>query len=154
MPALNKVQLIGNLGADPEMRYTPSGKPVTKFSLAVNYSWKGQDGEQKTQTEWINIEAWNRLAEICNQYLHKGSLVYIEGRLKTDKYTPEGSQEKKYFTKVTMQTMQMLDKKGDGQGGGNYQPQAGGSFQAGGNGPDFPPAHDDEPPPPDDDIPF
>lgn len=80
---LNKVLLIGRLGQDPEMRYTPSGKPLTKFQLAVNRSWTTADGEKKTDTEWFNIVAWGKLAEICNQYLTKGQQVYIDGRLHT-----------------------------------------------------------------------
>lgn len=108
MPALNRVQLIGYLGKDPESRYTPHGKRVTHFSVAVTQRWK-TSGETKEYTEWINIEAWGRLGEICEQYLHKGSLVYIEGRLKTDKYEEKG--EMKYFTKVVALLLQMLDRK-------------------------------------------
>jgi single-strand DNA-binding protein len=109
MPALNRVQLIGRLGKDPEGRFTPTGKKVAMFSMAVSNRWKAQDGATKESTEWVNVETWNRLAEICQEYLHKGSLVYIEGRLKTDRYEHEG--ETKYFTKVTALSMQMLDKK-------------------------------------------
>jgi single-strand DNA-binding protein len=109
MPALNRVQLIGRLGKDPEGRFTPTGKKVAVFSMAVSNRWKGQDGATKESTEWVNVETWNRLAEICQEYLHKGSLVYVEGRLKTDRYEHEG--ETKYFTKVTALGMQMLDKK-------------------------------------------
>lgn len=109
MPALNRVQLIGNLGKDPESKYTPTGKKVAHFRLAVNNRWKSGEGETKEYTEWINIEAWGRLGEICQQYLKKGSLVYIEGRLKTETYANEG--ETKYFTKVVALAMQMLDRK-------------------------------------------
>jgi single-strand DNA-binding protein len=109
MPALNRVQLIGRLGKDPEGRFTPTGKKVAVFSMAVSSRWKGKDGATKEATEWVNVETWNRLAEVCQEYLHKGSLVYVEGRLKTDRYEHEG--ETKYFTKVTALTMQMLDKK-------------------------------------------
>ena len=108
MPTLNRVQLIGRLGKDPESRYTPTGKQVTTFSLAVSNRWKSQ-GETKEYTEWINLEAWGRLGEVCQEYLKKGSLVYIEGRLKTDRYEDKG--ENKYFTKVVVLMMQMLDKK-------------------------------------------
>lgn len=80
---LNKVLLIGRLGQEPEMRYTPSGKPLTKFQMAVNRSWTTADGEKKTETEWFNVVAWGKLAEICNQYLAKGELIYIDGRLHT-----------------------------------------------------------------------
>ncbi|MCJ7700648.1 MAG: single-stranded DNA-binding protein [Anaerolineales bacterium] len=80
---LNKVMIIGHLGKDPEMRYTPSGRPVTTFSVATSRSWNTTDGERKTETEWFNVVAWGSLAEICNQYLTKGQQVYIEGRLQT-----------------------------------------------------------------------
>ena len=80
---LNKVMIIGHLGKDPEMRYTPSGRPVTTFSAATSRSWNTTDGERKTETEWFNVVAWSGLAEICNQYLTKGQQVYIEGRLQT-----------------------------------------------------------------------
>jgi single-strand DNA-binding protein len=110
MPSLNRVQLIGRLGKDPESRFTPNGKQVSHFSLAVSNRWKSAEGETKEATEWVSIEAWGRLGEICQQYLHKGSLVYLEGRLKTDKYEDKGG-ETKYFTKVVALMMQMLDKK-------------------------------------------
>jgi single-strand DNA-binding protein len=110
MPALNRVQLIGRLGKDPESKFTPTGKKVAHFSLAVSNRWKSAEGEAKEYTEWVNIEAWGRLGEVCQQYLHKGSLVYLEGRLKTDKYEDKGG-ETKYYTKVVALQMQMLDKK-------------------------------------------
>jgi single-strand DNA-binding protein len=109
MPALNRVQLIGYLGKDPESRFTPTGKKVAHFSLAVTQHWK-TGGETKEYTEWVTVEAWGGLGEICQKYLHKGSLVYIEGRLKTDKYEEKG--ETKYFTKVVALMLQMLDRKG------------------------------------------
>ncbi len=108
MPGLNRVQLIGNLGKDPEMRYTSSGKQVSAFSVAVNRRWKSS-GENKEATDWFNVEAWGRLAEICQQYLKKGSLVFLEGRLQTDRFESEG--ETRYFTKVVASQMQMLDRK-------------------------------------------
>jgi len=109
MPALNRVQLIGRLGKDPESHSTPTGKKVAHFSLAVSNRWKGKDGEAKESTEWVNVEAWGRLGEVCQQYLKKGSLIYLEGRLKTDRYDDKG--ETKYFTKIVALSMQMLDKK-------------------------------------------
>jgi single-strand DNA-binding protein len=109
MPALNRVQLIGRLGKDPETRFTPNGKKVAHFSLAVSQRWK-TNGETKEYTEWVNVEAWGRLGEVCQEYLKKGSLIYIEGRLKTDKYEDKGG-ETKYYTKVVALQMQMLDKK-------------------------------------------
>jgi single-strand DNA-binding protein len=108
MPALNRVQLIGYLGRDPESKYTPTGKKVAHFSIAVTNRWKS-GGETKEYTEWVNVEAWGRLGEICQEYLKKGSLVYLEGRLKTDKYEDKG--ETKYYTKVVALAMQMLDRK-------------------------------------------
>jgi len=109
MPSLNRVQLIGRLGKDPETKFTPSGKKVTHFSLAVGSRWKDKNGETKESTEWFNIEVWGRLGEVCQEYLKKGSLVFLEGRLKTDKYEDKG--ETKYFTKVVAQTLQFLDKR-------------------------------------------
>jgi single-strand DNA-binding protein len=109
MPALNRVQLIGRLGKDPESKFTPTGKKVTPFSVAVSNHWKSRDGEAKESTEWINVEAWDRLGEVCQEYLKKGSLVYVEGRLKTDKYEEKG--ETRYFTKVVAQMVQFLDSR-------------------------------------------
>ena len=109
MPALNRVQLIGYLGKDPESKFIPSGKKVTHFSIAVTNRWKDKSGEMKEQTDWFNIEAWGRLGEICQEYLKKGSLIYLEGRLRTDKVEDKG--EMKYYTKVVALLMQMLDRK-------------------------------------------
>jgi single-strand DNA-binding protein len=109
MPTLNRVQLIGRLGKDPESKFTPTGKKLTQFRLAVDNRWKDKNGETKESTEWVNIEAWGRLGEVCQEYLKKGSLVFIEGRLKTDKYEDKG--ETKYFTKVVALTLQFLDKR-------------------------------------------
>ena len=101
MPALNRVELLGRLGKDPESKFTPTGRKVAHFSLAISNRWKNKDGDVKEYTEWVMIEAWSRLAEVCQEYLKKGSLVYIEGRLKTDRYEEKG--ETKYFTKVITQ---------------------------------------------------
>ena len=109
MPALNRVQLIGRLGKDPEGRFTPTGKQVTHFSLAVSNRWKSKEGDTKEYTEWVNIEAWGRLGEVCQEYLKKGSLIYLEGRLKTDKYEEDG--ESRFYTKVVALAVQFLDKK-------------------------------------------
>jgi len=106
MKGLNKVQLIGNLGKDPEIRITPKEKKVASFSMAVNRSYKDQDGKTIEDTQWINVEAWETLANIVESYLQKGSQVYIEGRLKTEKYEKNG--ETKYFTKVVVRDMLML----------------------------------------------
>jgi single-strand DNA-binding protein len=110
MPALNRVQLIGHLGKDPESRFTPTGKKVAQFSIAISQRWKS-GGETKEYTEWVNVEAWGRLGEVAQQYLKKGSLVYLEGRLKTDKYEDKEKGETKYYTKVVALLMQFLDKK-------------------------------------------
>jgi single-strand DNA-binding protein len=109
MPTLNRVQLIGRLGKDPDERFTPTGKKVVSFSVAVDRFWKDKEGNRHQDTEWVNIEAWGRLGEICVKYLRKGSLVYLEGRLKTERYESEG--QTRYFTKVVLQTLQFLDKK-------------------------------------------
>jgi single-strand DNA-binding protein len=109
MPVLNRVQLIGRLGKDPEGKYTSTGKKVVQFSLAVSQRWKVA-GENKEFTEWVNIEAWDRLGEVCQEYLKKGSLVYLEGRLKTDKYEDKDG-ETRYYTKVVALGLQFLDRK-------------------------------------------
>lgn len=114
MPALNRIQLIGRLGRDPESRFTPTGKKVTHFSLAVSERWKSGN-ESKERTEWFNIEAWGRLGEVCQEYLKKGGLAYIEGRLRTDKYEEKG--EARYFTKVVAQTVQFLSESRSGEPG-------------------------------------
>ena len=107
---LNKIMLIGNLGRDPELNVTSDGTPVTKFSLAVNRNTKTSTGERKEETEWFNIVAWRQLAEICERYLHKGSKIYIEGRLTQRKYTDrEGVQ--RTAVDVIANDMQMLTPK-------------------------------------------
>ena len=108
MPGLNRVELIGYLGRDPEGRFTPTGRKVCNFSLAVTRRWRGSEGEAKEATDWFNVEAWDRLGEICENYLSKGRLVYLEGRLQTDRYEHEG--ETRFFTKVIARQMQMLDR--------------------------------------------
>ncbi len=110
MRGLNKVQIIGNLGRDPEMRYTPNGKPVTSFTVAVSRSWIKPDGEHAEKTEWFNVVAWERLAEICNQYLTQGSLVYVEGRLETRSWETENGQ-KHYRTEIVANEVIILDKR-------------------------------------------
>jgi single-strand DNA-binding protein len=104
---LNKVLLIGYLGRDPEMRYTPSGRPVTSFSIGTSRSWNTQDGERREETEWFNIVAWGNLAEICKQYLTRGQQVYVEGRLQTRRW--EDQEGKKHFsTEVVANEMIIL----------------------------------------------
>ena len=109
---LNKVMLIGHLGRDPEMRFTPSGRPVTSFSVATSRNWTTAEGERRTETEWFNIVAWGSLAEICNQYLKKGQQVYIEGRLQTRRWEDEEG-NKRSATEVVAREMIMLSEKRD-----------------------------------------
>lgn len=115
---LNKIMLIGNLGRDPEMSYTQSGKAVTKFSLAVSRRTRDREtGDRREETQWFNIVAWDQLAETCNTYLHKGSKVYIEGRMTSRKYTNKDNLEVTAW-EVTATEMEMLDPKGATQGAG------------------------------------
>ncbi|MFV9673950.1 MAG: single-stranded DNA-binding protein [Anaerolineales bacterium] len=109
---LNKLMIIGHLGRDPEMRYTPSGKPVTTFSVATSRTWHSADGERNEDTEWFNVVAWGGLAEICNQHLHKGMQVYVEGRLQTRRW--EDAEGNKHFTtELVAKEMIMLGEKKD-----------------------------------------
>lgn len=107
---MNKITLIGNLGRDPEMNYTPNGVAVTKFSLAVNRVTRSSTGEKEKETDWFNIVAWRQLAEICNNYLHKGDKVYIDGRLQQRKYTDKNGIER-WMTEVIATDMEMLSPK-------------------------------------------
>src|SRR6266480_5730609 len=116
---LNKIMLIGNLGKDPEMNYTPSGVAVTKFSLAVNRITKSSTGEREKETEWFNIVAWRQLAETCNTYLHKGSKVYIEGRLQQRKYTDRNGIERTAID-VIANDMEMLTPKSEQSGSSDF----------------------------------
>ena len=109
MPALNRVQLIGNLGKDPQSRSFANDRNVCSFNVAVNRRWKSSEGELKEATDWFNVDAWGRLGEICQEYLSKGSLIYLEGRLQTDRYEQDG--ETRYSTKVIANSMQMLDRR-------------------------------------------
>ena len=116
--SLNKVMLIGNLGKDPELRYTTSGTAVATFSLATNESWKDADGNMQERTEWHNIVAWKKLAEICGEWLKKGKKVYIEGRIQTRSYDDKNTGNKKYITEIVAEDMIMLDGKGGAERGG------------------------------------
>jgi single-strand DNA-binding protein len=107
---LNKLMIIGHLGRDPEMRYTPSGRPVTTFSVATSRSWHSADGERHEETEWFNVVAWGSLAEICNQHLHKGQQVYVEGRLQTRRWEDTDG-NKHYTTELVAKEMIMLGDK-------------------------------------------
>jgi single-strand DNA-binding protein len=111
--ALNKVQIIGYLGRDPEIRYAPSGDAVANFSVATTEKWKDKNAqEQKEKTEWHRITVWGRLAEVVGQYLKKGSKVYVEGKLQTRQYDKDGVTH--YATEIVMQNMEMLDGKPPG----------------------------------------
>ncbi len=107
MRGLNKVMIIGYLGRDPEMRYTPSGRPVTTFSVATTRGWTNSNGERREETEWFNVVAWGNLAEICKQRLHKGQQVYIEGRLQTRGWE-DADGRKHYRTELVAQEMIIL----------------------------------------------
>jgi len=121
---LNKVQLIGRLGADPETRYTPQGSAITKLRIATSRGWRTAEGEDRDETEWTNVVAWNKLAEICAQYLRKGARVYIEGRLQTRSWDDQESGQKRYMTEVVANDMIMLDSRRDSMGGGGgYEEQ-------------------------------
>lgn len=116
MSGLNKVMVIGNLGADPEMKYMSDGTGMTRFNVAVSRNFTSSSGERREETEWFKVVAWRKLAEVCSQYLQKGSKVYVEGRLQTRSWdTPEG--EKRFMTEVVAETVQFLDRAGQGQGG-------------------------------------
>ena len=103
--------VIGHLGRDPEMRYTPSGRPVTTFSVATSRSWTTSGGERRTQTEWFNIVAWGSLAEICNQYLTKGQQVFIEGRLQTRRWDDEEGNRRSTVEVVAKEMIMLGDRK-------------------------------------------
>jgi single-strand DNA-binding protein len=133
---INKVILVGRLGKDPEVRSTPSGVTVAKFSLATDEKFTDKSGEKQERTEWHNIKALGRLGEICGQYLRKGKLVYIEGAIHYDQYEKDG--QKRYWTEIVAREMKMLESRGDGGGGGGYD----GPSQSPDNGPS------------DDDVPF
>jgi single-strand DNA-binding protein len=120
--SLNKVQLIGNLGKDPEVKYTPSGTAVAKIALATNERFKDKDGQWQDRTEWHNVVLWQRLAEIAGEYLKKGGKVYIEGRLQTRSWDDKQTNQKKYMTEVVASDLILLSGRGEGgsEGGGGY----------------------------------
>jgi single-strand DNA-binding protein len=113
---LNKVMVIGHLGKDPEMRYTPSGRPVTTFTMAVGRSWTSADGERHSETEWFNVVAWGNLAEICKQYLGKGQQVYIEGRLQTRRWDDKEGQRHTNVEIVASEMMMLGERRDSGHG--------------------------------------
>lgn len=116
--SVNRVILVGRLGKDPEIRSLPSGTSVTKFSLATDEKFTDKNGQKQERTEWHNIVAWGKLAEICGQYLRKGKLVYIDGSIRTESWDDKETGVKKYRTEIIAKEMQMLEKKGDDEGGG------------------------------------
>jgi len=113
--SVNKVILIGNLGQDPELKYTPSGAAVTTLSIATNEIWKDNDGNRQERTEWHRVVLWRRQAEIAGEYLKKGSKIYIEGRLQTRSWDDKDGQ-KRYTTEVIADSLTMLDSKGESSG--------------------------------------
>ena len=108
---VNKVILVGRLGKDPETNYTQSGQGLCKFSVATDESWKDRNGERQKRTEWHNCVVWGKLAEICQQYLKKGALVYVEGRIQTDKWRDKTTNAEREAKKIVVNTMKMLDGK-------------------------------------------
>ena len=147
MAGINKVILVGNLGRDPEVRYTQDGTAVASFSIATSEQWTDKaSGEKRTKTEWHRIKAWRRLGEICGEYLSKGKQVYIEGKLQTSEWQDRDG-NKRYTTEIVADTMQMLGGRdanqgggyaggqgGGGQGGSGYGGGPGGGYGGGGQG--------------------
>jgi single-strand DNA-binding protein len=138
--SVNKVILIGNLGKDPEVKYTPQGTAVAKFTLATNERFKDKQGEWQDRTEWHNITCWARLAEIAGEYLKKGRSVYIEGSLRTDSWDDKQTGQKKYMTNIVANDLVLLGGKGgegSGGGGGEEGGYAGGRSRGAAAGNDF-----------------
>jgi single-strand DNA-binding protein len=138
--SVNKVILVGRLGRDPETRFTGGGQAVANFTIATDFSYKDRNGERQKRTEWHRIVAWRKLAEIVQQYLKKGSLVYIEGRIETREWQDKEGQ-KRYTTEIIANEMKMLGSKGDGSGGGSGASRGGGGghddVEGSGGGDDF-----------------
>lgn len=143
--SVNKVILVGNLGKDPELRYTASGTAVVSFSLATTERYKDRDGAQQEKTEWHNIVAWRQLAEICGKYLHKGKQIFIEGKIQTRSYDDRDG-NKRYITEIVADQMQMLGRAGDDSGRSNQTTPQGPEPTVS--------SFDDPQGNPDDDIPF
>ncbi len=134
---LNRMTAIGNLGSDPEMRYTPGGNPVTTFSVAVNRSFNTQDGERHEETEWFRVVAWNQLAERCNQYLNKGQKVYVDGRIRTDRW--EGRDGTARTTiEIVAQNVVFMSRPNEGGGGMPREEDYPGDAMSGGPEDDLP----------------
>lgn len=142
---INKAIVVGNLGRDPEIRSTPSGQSIAKFSVATTRKWTGKDGVRQEATEWHNIVCWGRQAEIAGQYLHKGKQVYVEGRLQTDSWEDRETGKKMYRTEIVCDNFQMLGSRSDSMGGS--QPAGGGGSSADSGASNFnAPAEDDDVP--------
>ncbi len=150
MGSVNKVILVGNLGRDPELRYTPNGAPVATFTLATNETWKDKDGQKQEHTEWHRIVVWGKLAEICGEYLHKGRQIYIEGAIRSRTYKDRDGAEKT-VTEVRADNLVMLGK---GEGGGEGKGEARGESRGEARGEGSRGASDKAPEYNDDDIPF
>ena len=139
---VNKVILVGNLGRDPEIRTTPSGQTLAKFSVATSRKWKDRDGNRQEATEWHNVVCWGRQAEVAGQFLTKGKQIFLEGRLQTDSWEDKESGKKMYRTEVVCENFQMLGGRGDGggsaQGGPRSAPAESGGFDAGAEDDDIP----------------
>jgi single-strand DNA-binding protein len=135
--SVNKVILIGNLGKDPEVKYTPQGTPVAKFTLATNERFKDKDGNWQDRTEWHNITAWARTAEIVGEYLKKGGKVYIEGSLRTHSWDDKTSGQKKYMTEIHVNDLVLLGGRGEGSGGGDFKESSRGASAGSGGGNNF-----------------
>ena len=151
---LNKVLLMGNLGRDPEVRFTAGGTAVANFSIATNESWKDKNGQQQEKTEWHRIVVWGKLAELCGEYLKKGRQAFIEGRLQTREWTDKEG-KKQYSTEIVANNVQFIGGRPDGAGPSAGAPSAANTQSA---QPNYgPPPGDDQAPPPGggpDDIPF
>jgi len=152
---INKVILLGNLGKDPELKYTPQGTPVAKFSLATSDRYKDKDGNWQDRTEWHNITAWGRTAEIAGEYLKKGRQVYIEGALRTHSWDDKQTGQKKYMTEVVVNDLVLLSG-GRGEGGGDFSGSSRGASAGGNNFDQRTPEHEPAASGPitDEDIPF
>lgn len=139
--SLNKVLLIGNLGADPEVRSTPGGKQVANFRLACSESWKDQSGQKQERVEWINVVAWRQLAGIVDKYLKKGMQVYVEGKLQTRTWEDKAGGGKRYATEILADEIKMLGGKPEGE---RSPRAAGGDREGGGYDPSFTPIEPDD----------
>lgn len=127
MAVVNKVILIGNLGRDPEVKQTPSGSKVANFSIATTEKYKDQQGNNQEKTEWHNLVAWNRQAEVIEQYARKGTSLYVEGSLSTRSWDDQATGQKRYKTEIVVRSFQFLGSKSDNQGGYSTQSQSAGA---------------------------